>query len=478
MALNKIDFFSNAPKNFIFQNTSNKTNFGGALFLIYIFIVLIIATFYLASFFTEDTYSIEYSHYEKLLSEEDNDKYYNNEKYNPYFDFIFRILDTKNYPLNDENIVLMNNALTKGNKTIIEIDEIEELKFSDINMGILYKCKNEDCEIPFNNFYLKVIYQGFIINHQNKSAPIYRQTGKHVRSLNIPIFIDEIPMYKRGMKLIKYKEEAGFLKLINILRGYNEEDKELIALEGEELEFKSFYFLINNKNHTITIDSIKYKLLGSLSYYISFSKYDEYKRKEKNILDPLSNICSLSITLFHLFAFILTSFYSNNFDNYKIIDKILLNANTINYKSSKSNISINLKNNTNKNESLLSQNNINENTNKINDENINDYNSQNTINYDNDDNNNKKLPKLRFYEYFYNNIYCKCCKKNNNQEIISKCNEIISKYFSIEYILYNQIKLDNLFKDYRWNDPALNNYDNNELIIELYDFISLCEILD
>jgi hypothetical protein len=85
-----------------------------------------------------------------------------------------------------------------------------------------------------------------------------------------------------------------------------------------------------------------------------------------------------------------------------------------------------------------------------------------------------KLPKLKFYEYIFNNVYSKCCKMNN-QKIISKCNEIISKYYSIEHILYNQLKLENLFKDYKWNDPALNNFENNELIIDLKNLISLNE---
>ena len=42
-------------------------------------------------------------------------------------------------------------------------------------------------------------------------------------------------------------------------------------------------------------------------------------------------------------------------------------------------------------------------------------------------------------------------------------------------MIYNLIKLENLFTDYRWNNPALNNYENNELIIELKNLISLKE---
>ena len=41
MGLHRLDFFSNSPKNFIFQNASNKTNLGGVLTLIYIIFFLV-----------------------------------------------------------------------------------------------------------------------------------------------------------------------------------------------------------------------------------------------------------------------------------------------------------------------------------------------------------------------------------------------------------------------------------------------------
>ena len=53
------------------------------------------------------------------------------------------------------------------------------------------------------------------------------------------------------------------------------------------------------------------------------------------------------------------------------------------------------------------------------------------------------------------------------QEIIDKCNEIILKYYSEENILYNQLMLEILLKDYKWNDPELNKLDNNKLILQL-----------
>ena len=77
------------------------------------------------------------------------------------------------------------------------------------------------------------------------------------------------------------------------------------------------------------------------------------------------------------------------------------------------------------------------------------------------------LDKISFYNYYYNNIYCKFCKKRRNQEILNSINDIIHEYLSIDNLLYNQIKLEHLFKDYNWNNPLLCNILNNEKIDKL-----------
>jgi len=38
------------------------------------------------------------------------------------------------------------------------------------------------------------------------------------------------------------------------------------------------------------------------------------------------------------------------------------------------------------------------------------------------------FPKLSFMSYIFNIIYCSCCNIKN-QKFISKCNEIVSKYY-------------------------------------------------
>jgi hypothetical protein len=41
----------------------------------------------------------------------------------------------------------------------------------------------------------------------------------------------------------------------------------------------------------------------------------------------------------------------------------------------------------------------------------------------------------------------------------------------VENIIYNQIKIENLLKDYRWNNLQLKNIQNNELIIQLESYL-------
>ena len=77
------------------------------------------------------------------------------------------------------------------------------------------------------------------------------------------------------------------------------------------------------------------------------------------------------------------------------------------------------------------------------------------------------MPKFSFYDFYFNNIYFKKCKRRERQDILDICNRIVSNYISIDSILNNMITFENLIKDYTWKDPRLNNLGNNELIKQL-----------
>jgi len=61
--LNFLDFISTSPNFFIFQNETNKTNFGGVLFLIYIIIMFFISLGYILDYCINPKYLIETSVY-------------------------------------------------------------------------------------------------------------------------------------------------------------------------------------------------------------------------------------------------------------------------------------------------------------------------------------------------------------------------------------------------------------------------------
>ena len=161
------------------------------------------------------------------------------------------------------------------------------------------------------------------------------------------------------------------------------------------------------------------------------------------------------------------SFYSRNFNNYKVVGKILdIPKEPI----KKIELTTKFKDDISLNEKETEEN-----------ENMNDNNkkSEPLINKPSNDNNIKNsdinknddfsftLDKLSFIDFFFNNIYLNSCKKRRNQEMINMVNDIIYKYLSIDSLLYNQMKLENLFKDYKWNNSMLNDIQNNPMIIKL-----------
>jgi len=191
-----------------------------------------------------------------------------------------------------------------------------------------------------------------------------------------------------------------------------------------------------------------------------------YKRKALSLLDYLSNVAALCTTIYNILCKAFEILYSQHFDNYKIIQKILTkeskNEKKYNNKTeSNFNLEMNLINkdsDENKNNILL----------KDEDE------SNNEKIPNNEDENDKilnKLPKLRFYDYFFNNVYFKKCCDIKKQNLIDSCSNILYKYFSIENILYNQILFENVMKDYNWNNPKLKSIQNNNLILEVKKYV-------
>ena len=252
---------------------------------------------------------------------------------------------------------------------------------------------------------------------------------------------------------LRYKEEeSGFSKFYNDLIG-----KENIFYAGAFSRNSNSYILESEY-----VSNNATKLLGVVKLENVLDKIIEYKRKKISKLDIIANIGALSSTIYGIFVKLFALIYSKNFDNYKIIDKILSQKSKNNKIKNKKEIELS------NNDYKIS---MNDEFSLENDLIVNDVDADNNSNYNNIESD-STLPKLRFFDFFINNIYNKkCCCTSNKQELLSICNKILYKYISIDYILYNQIKLENLFKDYKWNNPKLNNIENNDLIISLKYYI-------
>ena len=76
---------------------------------------------------------------------------------------------------------------------------------------------------------------------------------------------------------------------------------------------------------------------------------------------------------------------------------------------------------------------------------------------------------MRFYDFLIHELYFKCFGQSKKQSLIDSCNDIVAKYTTIENLIYNQIRLENLLKDYKWNNQQHEYEEKNGFIQEMQD---------
>ena len=183
MGFNKLDFLSNSPKNFIFQNHYNKTIFGGVFALVFLIATLLILTYYLICFITEENYSIQYARYTKILSPEEQKERRSDNRYNPYLNSSFDLTDGYHNILPEEDFILLNET----NEQIISRGILSNKRTTDFShISILYKCNDikdindtDECQIPIDVVRLQIKYNGFKLDHQNSTSPLYIPEDMH-----------------------------------------------------------------------------------------------------------------------------------------------------------------------------------------------------------------------------------------------------------------------------------------------------------
>jgi hypothetical protein len=300
------DFFSESPKTYIFQKATNKTKFGGFLFLIYIIIMSFISIAYILDYAYNDKYTVEYSRH---LNYTQNTKY---SYIDPIIDidisFKFRILNHDRASLPEEDFVIFYKEAP------IKQNEFIKSKLHDLfNLRIFYKCEDKKCEpkIPTKFFILEIEYSGFELFHQNDTHPplqinenktfIYRANFNFYYSSSIFL----------NWEAVKYKEENGVAKIFNLKK----KDDKYDYISGY---ISSSSWILNDDDKD---DQDDLKLIAHVYLRMVNIGYIQYKRKKHGVLDVISKIGALFSTIKVFLMFIL-KYSSNSFNNYKIIEKI------------------------------------------------------------------------------------------------------------------------------------------------------------
>ena len=462
--MRRLDFISKPPNFSIFKEGANKTNLGGFLFLVYIAIILVLALVNFFDYFVNDKYQFNYSVVKGNKDANKNTFLKNMEK----IELTYRIwltVDQKDLIYNENFTIVDLNKSPNDSKFII--NQIEEFNYSvnELNFGVLYKCNGNNCtirdedKIRDNSYYLHFLYSGFSIDHQNPEKPIQPFDGYYYKEIQ---FLNNTNIIVLNWEVIEYEEEKGvFGKTFDKVMGNNNKyyggDYKSTETITDDGHFKTFPQTHWNYKDPEGNDYILLLFLQSIPTRV-VKEYEKYTRKKVSVLGIIANIASLSSTVLNLMSLFYGILYAGNYNNYKIIENILT-------KKMKININKNTKNEGDIEDAgieLISDL-------KENDLIINEQDSSDTVEEENEkkERSSLNLSIPRFIDFLFHEFYSKCCGHSSKHILINSCNDIVAKYTTIENILYNQMKLECLWKDYKWNNPQFQKGDKEDLILDL-----------
>ena len=458
--MRKIDFISKSPQLFIFQNGANQNNLGGILFLIYLVILLLLTIIYLYDYLNNDKYQFNYN----LITETyDNDSIENiiskkNDKLSVNLEVKFSLSKERQYTdFNSKNFLIFD----LNNQKILNPNEAYIINTSNFSLYVFYICNGTDCaireedKIKERSYYLNMYYKGFTLNHQDPKEPIKRNdkyTPMYVE------FLENTYIYYLNWELIEYEEEKGVFSKnfdsitgkANTFYGGQFKSKQVFLDDGHVRNLNDWY-----KNNKVLA-------LLYLEIQPNYLQYDKYTRKGRSILNVLAEIAALCSTVINLMGLSYGFLYSKNYDNYKIVENILskklkININQTLEDKEESKIELKI--------DLIDKNDQNEEKEKEAIDDINNTDEAHSVKK----NKTIKLPLMRFYDFLVHKLYFKCFGHSNKHALIESCNDVLKRYISIENLIYNQIRLESLFKDYKWNNPHYDFQEKNEFINQLQE---------
>ena len=462
------DLLSGAPKTLIFEKDSNKTNFGGVLTMIYLIVLLVIIITYMVDYAINPKYSVVYTYEHQFKADNHSiNSRYNDKNLNPKITFNFKM----DKGINESHFAVRSINSSTGEFYEVKFGQDYTENLYDMQFYVYYRCNVTNNSIEgtcdlyddeinqnknMNLYEITLNYTGFKVDHQNSENPLKKEYFQYDFALSIDEKMSAIML---RWKNIKYTEERGIAGMFDSWFGITSEFN-----GGSFMDPLIFNIEISESFKQLEAQGLKFLGLISMNKEDANNYYDLYSRTKKGRFDPIANICSLALTIYSGFIFVYCGFYSNNFDNYEIIEKILAKNRKKSIKMKNTDDNIEISDDLDKKDALLISSSSNNEEKITGSEKEKVRNNTNDINAQGDG---RILPKLRFYDFLFNNFYMKKYCDSNKHNFLNICNEIVSKYNSVDFILYNQIRLENLFKDYKWNNPKLNDIENNKLITDL-----------
>ena len=155
--MNAFDFLSGPPQISIFEKSSNKTNLGGVLTLIYLIIFLIISIAYIYNYEVNPKYIVSYS-YEHKYVENDRERIIN--KFDPILTLNF------GFPGNEDEFLMFAHK-----NEILSFHKDYNCLLSDFDFELYYICKDndEECNPDDKGLELYLNYSGYKLDHQNEN---------------------------------------------------------------------------------------------------------------------------------------------------------------------------------------------------------------------------------------------------------------------------------------------------------------------
>ena len=214
--MRKLDFLSQPPQIYIFQQNSNKTTFGGVIFILFIFVMIFISLLYIFDYILNEKFEIEYSRYYSPITEERRELLDSDPELNPQMNFFF---DGSRYIKNNysSNFAFYDKISNKYYENVNSVNITQNV--SSFQLEILYKCVNiDDNEYSLRdkdkNISLYKTYFGFDFYHP-PIPPTFINRRVGYFSYNRYKVIGSIKIYNLHVDYEEYKrKDVKFLSTL------------------------------------------------------------------------------------------------------------------------------------------------------------------------------------------------------------------------------------------------------------------------